>query len=426
MGDIAHRIKRSPIQSVPTRALSGFTCTGKTHIFLPSPSTRLKDCSIAIVGGGVVGASVAYHLSSMGARDVVLLEKGTLASGSSSKSDSIVERQLLTEFDIMLRVRSFEILRDFFESKGVDFRPIGYVRMTSSDGELEKFNESVRIQRRLGVNDSRVLRPDEIKELMPFMNVEDIQGALYGPSDGMTDGSQLTSAFAREAAGSRVEILQGTGVSAISRDGKKFEVTTNRGKMTAEKVVNAAGPWAAMVGSFLGVEVPVKPVRREIVQLGLSLPDAENMPFFIDMKSRLYMHGAGMRGTVLAGVHDDVAVENEVPADPDDYSPGVDQGFIERLAAAIEFRAPGLTAGSVRGGWAGLYELTPDSRPIIDGHPDAPGFFTCAGFSGYGIQLAPIAGKLAAELITDGKISSISDAAPLGSQRFHGTGYSLF
>ena len=196
--------------------------------------------------------------------------------------------------------------------------------------------------------------------------------------------------------------------------------------MAADRVVNAAGPWAATVGSMVGVKVPVKPVRREIVQLGLSLPDAESMPFFMDMKSRLYMHGAGMPGTVLAGVHDDIAVGSEVPADPDSYSSGVEQDFIERLAAAIEFRAPGVSGGSVRGGWAGLYELTPDSRPIIDEHQKAPGFFSCTGFSGYGIQLAPIAGKLAAELVAEGKISSIDDATLLGSLRFHGEGYALF
>jgi sarcosine oxidase subunit beta len=144
------------------------------------------------------------------------------------------------------------------------------------------------------------------------------------------------------------------------------------------------------------------------------------------MKSRLYMHGAGMRGAVLAGVHDDIEEESEKAVDPDNYRTGVDQDFIEKLAAAIESRAPGLASGTVSGGWAGLYEMTPDSRPIVDEHPDAPGFVVCAGFSGYGIQLAPIAGKLAAELVEHGRISSITDPAPLGSERFHGAQYSLF
>jgi sarcosine oxidase, subunit beta len=388
----------------------------------------MKDCSTIIIGGGIAGTSIAFHLSSLGGeRGVVLLEKGTLASGSSSKSDGIVERQLFTEFDIMLRVKSFEILRAFFEDKVVDFRPIGYVRMTSSEDEMARFGESVRIQNRLGVKDSRVIYPDEIKRLMPFMDVSDIEGALYGPSDGMTDGSQLTGAFAGEAANRGVEVLQNTKVTAISRKGDKYEVTTDSGGMTAKNVVDASGAWAGGVASFLGLDVPVKPVRRQIVQLGVSVPNAEEIPFFIDMKTRLYMHGTGTPGMVLAGIHDDMAVESEAPADPDGYNPGVDGEFIERLAEAIASRAPGLAGGSLRGGWAGLYEVTPDSRPIIDELPDAPGFFVCAGFSGYGIQLAPIAGKLAAELITDGRMSSVDDAAPLSSRRFHGAGgYSLF
>jgi sarcosine oxidase, subunit beta len=327
----------------------------------------------------------------------------------------------------MLRVKSFEILRTFFQDKGVDFRPIGYVRMTSSEAELARFGESVRIQSRLGVKDSRIIYPDEIKDLMPFMNVRDIEGALYGPSDGMTDGSQLTTAFAVEAASRGVELLQNTRATAISREGDRYEVTTDSGRMTAKNVVDASGAWANEVASFLGVQVPVKPVRRQIVRLGVSVPNAEEMPFFIDMKTRLYMHGAGTAGMVLAGIHDDTAVESEAAADPDGYNPGVDGEFIERLAEAIASRAPGLAGGSLRGGWAGLYEVTPDSRPIIDELPDSPGFFVCAGFSGYGIQLAPIAGKLTAELISDGRMSTVGDAAPLSLRRFRGTGgYSLF
>jgi sarcosine oxidase subunit beta len=271
-----------------------------------------------------------------------------------------------------------------------------------------------------------VILPDEIASLMPFLNVEDIEGALYSPSDGMTDGSQLTNAFAREAAGNGIQIEQKTRVSAISRAGDSYEIVTSSGKMVAKRVVNAAGPWARAVGSLLDLEIPVKPVRREIVQLGVPMPLAGTTPFFIDMKSRLYAHGAGVRGTILAGLHDDIDVEDEDPADPDNYSTRVGQSFVERLAAAIEFRAPGLaSSGSVRGGWAGLYEVTPDSRPIIDELPDAPGFFVCAGFSGYGIQLAPIAGKLAAELMMDGKMSSV-DGGPLKWGRFHGARYSLF
>ncbi len=159
----------------------------------------MKDsASVVIIGGGVAGTSVAYHLALKGHTDVLLLEQNTLASGSSSRSDGIVERQLLSEFDILLRVKSFEILAEFFK-KGVDFFPIGYLRLTSDENDVPKYLESIRIQRTLGVNDSRFLQPDEIKKILPFIRTDDLVGALYGPSDGMTDGSLLATTFAREA-----------------------------------------------------------------------------------------------------------------------------------------------------------------------------------------------------------------------------------
>lgn len=389
----------------------------------------MKDkYDVVIVGGGIAGTAVAYHLGLMGENDTVLLEQEALGYGSSSRSDSIVERQLLTEFDILLRVKSFETLTYFFREKGVDFSPIGYIRITSDEEDIAKYQDSVRIQRSLGVRDSRVLQPKELKKILPFLKVDDVAGALYGESDGVTDGSQLTAAFAREAERLGVEIALRTRVEGISRSGnRRFVVKTDRGDISCDYIVNAAGAWSRKIGDMAGVDVPVKPARRELVILQVPYENAGKMPFFIDMKSRLYMHGTGGKGhEVHGGVHQDVD-KDEPAADPDNYNQGQDFKFVEKVANAIEYRAPGLSGASVKGGIAGLYEITPDSRPILGEHPELPGFFNCNGFSGYGIQLSPIAGRLTAEMIVKGKTVTITDLSALTIDRFKTKkDYSLF
>jgi len=387
-----------------------------------------ETARVVIVGGGIAGTAVAYHLGSMGENDTLLLEQEALAYGSSSKSDSIVERQLLTEFDILLRVKSFETLSYFFGEKGVYFSPIGYIRIASGEEDIAKYQDSVRIQRSLGVNDSRVIQPEELKKILPFLKVDDILGALYGESDGVTDASQLTAAFAKEAERLGVEIALRTRAEGISRSGKRrFVVHTNRGDISCDYIVNAAGAWARKIGDMAGVDVPVKPVRRELVILQVPYENAGKMPFFIDMKSRLYMHGLGGKGhEVHCGVHADID-KGEPAEDPDNYYQGQDLKFVERVANAIEYRAPGLSGASVKGGIAGLYEITPDSRPILGEHPELAGFVNCNGFSGYGIQLSPIAGRLTAEIIVKGKTVTIGDISALSIDRFKTKkDYSLF
>jgi sarcosine oxidase, subunit beta len=387
-----------------------------------------ESASVVIIGGGVAGTSVAYYLALKGQKDVLLLEQNAIASGSSSRSDGIVERQLLSEFDILLRVKSFEILSELFK-KGVDFTPIGYLRLTSDEKDVPKYLESIRIQRALGVNDSQFLETDEIKKILPFIQADDLVGALYGPSDGMTDGSLLATTFAKEAEKLGARILQQVLVHEIKRTSgeKRYRIMTSQGEVACDHLVNAAGAWAKYIGDMIGVEIPVKAARRQIVKLEVSYQNAGRIPFFIDMKSRLYMHGSGGGKIVHCGLHFDEDSSTEPDVDPNRYDDGVDFSFTEQVASAVESRAPGLSGAIVKGGWAGLYEITPDSRPILGELPEFPGFYNCTGFSGYGIQLSPIAGKLVAELILSGKTDTIRDIFPLEIGRFkRKSGYSLF
>jgi sarcosine oxidase subunit beta len=388
----------------------------------------MRQASVVVIGGGVAGTSAAYHLASMGCKDVVLIEKSAVGSGSTSKSDSIVERQFVNEFDILLRVESFKILEFFFKNRGVEFTPIGYMRLYSDPSHAERYRLSVDIQRRLGIKDVALLEPHQVKAMLPFVDTRDICGALYCASDGVTNGSELAWAFANEATKMGATVLQGTEAQKIvcfdERNG--FTVVTNRGELKCDYVVNAAGPWADQVAKMCGLSVPVKPVRRQIAHFRFPTQKNWRLPFIIDMKSRLYLHGSSKEGGIYAGIHRD-AYSEEKASDPESYEPGVDFQFVENISAAITARAPGLKRLEFKDGWAGLYEVTPDSRPILGEHPQLANFVNCVGFSGYGIQLAPVAGKLVAEIIVEGKASTVRDISHLKMQRFKDkVSYSLF
>lgn len=391
-----------------------------------------ESASVVVIGGGVAGTSVAYHLAQRGLKGVVLLEQGSLASGSSSKSDGIVERQFVSEFDIMLRIKSFEILHELINNgSNINFVPIGYLRLASEESDAQKYRESVKLQHSLGINDTRFLKREEIKQLLPFLKVDDLLCGLYCPSDGMIDGSQLATSFAKQTEKLGGTIVQFTPVVGIkqSSDARRYLVETTQGHIRCDYVVNAAGGWSSAIAKMLGTYIPVKPVRRQIVVLEVPYQDAGMMPFFIDMRSRLYMHGSGGRKTVHAGIHQDVDLDAEPSADPGAFDTGVDFKFTEQVAQAVESRAPGLSGATVKGGWAGLYEITPDSRPILGEVPGLPRFVNCTGFSGYGIQLSPIAGKLISELIVDGKTRTIENISQLEIGRFaknSRSSYSLF
>ncbi len=376
----------------------------------------MKDFfSIAIVGGGIIGCSIAYQLALRDCTDVILLEQRTLASGSSGRSDGIIERQFFTEFDILLRVKSFPVFRTLFEEKGVYFKPTGYLRIASDRAELESYARSISLQRKLGITDSSLLTNREIRERLPWL-VGEMPGAILGKTDGQTDGYQVTWAFANEAEKHGVHIRQNTKVVDMVKQETGWLLETTMGKVRCNRLVNASGAWASRIAKIAGLTLPVKPVRRQVLQLEPPIKIGD-IPFVIDMKSRLYFHLA-TDGSLNVGVHVDRDLATEPAVSPDRLKEAVDLEFVNQVHASLEHRAPALADSRVKGGWAGLYEITPDSRPIIGEHPDVPGLIHAIGFSGYGIQLSPIAGMLVSEIITNGGPVTIPDISPLSPTRF--------
>jgi sarcosine oxidase subunit beta len=369
------------------------------------------SASVLIVGGGAVGTSTAYHLAQMQQRDVMLVEQSTIASGASSKADNIVERQFVEEIDILLRVKAFEIFPHFFEDLGVPFRKIGYLRLTGDKRDLSSYKKGVRIQRRLGIEDSRVVEPDELGEMFPFMNTEGLLGGLYGPSDGITDGEKLTKAYAREARKGGVKIWENTKVKSVRISGDKVVVKTSRGEIRCDKIVNATGPWASKLGKMLGLEIPVSGIRRQTVLFESSMKSAGMLTNCVDMSTNFYVHGSGYGRRIFSGL------TTTVHADPDRFDHGVDPSYLDDLAVATRFRAPGLVGSRLVGGWAGVLDRTPDSRPIVGLHPSLPQLVNCSA-GGFGIQLSPILGKLVAEIIVNGEPLTISKVDKLKIERF--------
>lgn len=384
----------------------------------------VDSADTVIVGGGITGVSIANRLAKQGHSDVVLLEKDQLASASTGRSAGVIETQFMTEFDVEIRAKAVEEFEALAEETRAEFNQVGYARLLMDPEEEEKFRESIRIQRRFGIDDARFLEPDELQDLIPDMNVEDVHGAIFGPSDGYADPYTITQVYAERAQERGVDIL--TGVEAetvVTNGGDITAVETNEGRIECRTVVNAAGPWAPRFAEEVDLDLPAAPYRRQVLvadptdelELGYTVPMVmEYTP--AGNKPGLYFRDEGADQMVM-GLHQEVS-EDEEPADPDTYAKKYDESFALDVFDLLEHRAPKFTNFRVTNGWAGIYTITPDTKPIIDQHPDIPDYYIAAGFSGKGFQIGPMVGKLVADLILDGKTDVVSDLDPVSLSRF--------
>ncbi|MDP2626716.1 MAG: FAD-binding oxidoreductase, partial [Candidatus Rokubacteria bacterium] len=225
-----------------------------------------RTASVVIIGGGVVGCSIAYHLACRGLRDVVVIERETVGSGTTSKAAGGIRAQFPTEAEVRFSLESIAVFERFEEEFSVDpgYKKIGYLFLVSDPADLKGFEERMALQRRCGV-DVRVIAPDEAQRLVPALRVDDLVAAVWGPDDGLAGPAEVTNAFARRARGLGARIVEGVTVTGIATAGGRVTgVTTTDGAIAAPIVVNAAGPAAARVGRMAGAEVPVHPRRRHI------------------------------------------------------------------------------------------------------------------------------------------------------------------
>lgn len=372
--------------------------------------------SVAIVGAGAIGLSVARALVELGVEDVVVLERAHPAAGSSGRSVGVVETQYLDPFDIALRVPSKRAFEQLERDHGLRLVRNGYLRLGHTAGDAARFERSVAVQRELGIDDAVVLDAAGIAARFPDVRCEDLSAGLYGPSDGFLDGHLYCGLLAELARAGGARLRQQTHLTGHEQlpDGRHRLLTTT-GEVVCEHVVNAAGAWAREVGELLGVATPILPQRHEAVSMHLPRTLRYMMPEVMDYapaegRSGLYFRHETF-DMLLGGLHSEEAVQPVV--DPDEWYEGVEQSFVERLAELLLYRLPSLGDIRLGRGWAGLYPVSPDGRPLVGPCPEDPSVIAACGVGGYGIQVSPIVGRLAAEWIVFGQPRSLAGAQEL-------------
>ncbi len=367
-----------------------------------------RTADVVIIGGGIIGTSIAYHLVLKKAGRVVLLEKGQLGEGSTSRCAGGIRTQFSTEINIRFSLESLKTFERFKEEFDIDpeFKKIGYLFLATTEREWEVFTRNVKLQSRLGIP-VELLDPEEIERRWPYLKTEDILGGTFCAWDGYAGPSEVLSGFARGARrrGARLfEGVEGTGV--LIREGRVKGVLTKDGEISTPFVVNAAGPHASLVGEMAGVEIPVKPLRRQIfITAPFHLTD-KPVPLTIDFHRGWYFRPEG-DGFLLSGPLD------QEPS----FNLNIDYEARVEASENAMFRVPPFGKAQIARGWAGLYEISPDNHAILGPFPEVQGFILANGFSGHGFQHSPVVGKVIAELITEGKATTI-DIAPLSIERF--------
>lgn len=368
-----------------------------------------NTADIVIIGGGVMGASAAYHLAKRGAKNIVLLEKEELfGTGATGRCAGGVRYQFSTEINIKLSLESLPMLERFKDEIGqeINLRKCGYLFILTKPEDVEYFRRNVLLQRKLGVQ-TEWLTGDETRQRVPLMRFEDALAGTFNPNDGLADPNSVVMGYIGAAQRMGVVALNNVEVIGLKVEGWKVKgLETSRGSVTSPIVVNAAGPWAGLIGKMAGINIPITPLRRQMLTT-TPLPELPaDFPFVIDFAQSLYFHREGEG--LLTGMSN--------PNETASFSQNVDEAFeLVNLEAAVA-RMPLLEKAGLVSHWAGLYEVTPDAHPIY-GKTPLEGFYVVGGFSGHGFMHGPISGKLMAEIILDGKFQSI-DVSMLDLARF--------
>ncbi|PBB90704.1 hypothetical protein CK215_20615 [Mesorhizobium sp. WSM3864] len=355
---------------------------------------------VVVIGAGTLGLCSALHLVEQGAR-VTVLEGQSIASGSSGRSVGVVGSQFTDPFEIMLRVHALRRFRQW-ESQGLGFNHVGYLRLARTQKQMELFAKSVELQEAAGLR-SRLYRANELTELVPHIDPDGLEGGLFGPDNGFLDPHEMCTFLAQTVRAEGGEIRQYRKLLGVRRRARGYTLETSGDPIDCDVVVNAAGAWAPQVAELFGQRLHIWPERHEAVVIHLDEPLGYTMPMVMDLVNG---EGSGLNfrheksTELIAEIH---KVDSLAPEDPDNYNDQCEERSKVRLAELLLERLPDLPGARLGRGWAGLYPVTADHRPFV-GPIDAsePTLVTAAGAGGYGIQLAPVIGQIAADWVLHG------------------------
>ena len=369
------------------------------------------NADFVVVGGGCIGASVAYHLAKRGAKPLLLERNQFLGEESTSKSAGGIRAQFSTEINARLSLLSIEAFERWGDEIGepLQFWQWGYCFLLTSDELVANFKKSFEMWKRIGMKPEWWTR-EQTAERLPYISMDGVQAATFHARDGFGDPSDITQGYEKAARKHGATIETGVEVTSIKLDEgnrKVVGVETNKGTVNCETVVLCTGAWTRKLGAQVGVDVPIDPIRRQIIVTDKFDQISDPFPMTVDLSTTLYFHRES--GGILIGMSD----HSQGHA----FDQSFDEDFGEKMLMTAMERAPVLENASPKHKWAGLYEVTPDHHPVIDQLGHVKGAYVCAGFSGHGLMHSPAAGLVTSELILDGKAGTV-DITPLELSRF--------
>lgn len=373
------------------------------------PEIMPRSAEVVVIGAGVVGTSIAYHLARRGCTDVVVLERNRIAQGASGDGAGGFRQQFSTAVNVQMTRLSLPYFLEARERLGLDIelRQQGYLFLLKDEATAAEFRTNMGMQRGLGAP-VRWVEPCEIAAIVPGIRTDDLIGGTYCPEDGWARPPLVATGFARQAERLGVRVFEGCPVTGIAVEGGAVRgVTTLHGRIDAPVVVDAAGPWAAEVAALAGIPLSAEPVLRQVFRTEPFAGVPPTAPLTIEATSGFWFRPH--EGGFWWGRSDE--------AEPTGLVKHLDPAWASHTAELAHRRVPTFAAARVVGGWSGFYMMSPDAHGLIGALPEPRGFYCATGFSGHGFQHSPATGLLLAEIILDGRSTTL-DIHALRPTRF--------